>query len=66
MLDSDPDSINHCKRLTEMLFQNATVNEMWDDFGIVASLIVCILYLSCRNTDQLCLFLAIYKRLPLR
>ena len=50
MLDSDPDSINRCKQLTEMLFQNATVNEMWDDFGIVASLIVCILYLSCRNT----------------
>ena len=60
-LDSDPDSINRCKQLTEMLFQKATADEMWDDFGIVASLIVRILCLNSGDTDQPCLFLAIYE-----
>lgn len=44
-LDSDPEALNHCQRLTETLFQNATLTEMWDEFGIVGNLVVCALNL---------------------
>ncbi|KAF8431063.1 hypothetical protein L210DRAFT_3614552 [Boletus edulis BED1] len=38
-LDSDPDTLNRCQRLTETLFQYATLDQMWHEFGIVGNLV---------------------------
>ncbi|KAI9566660.1 hypothetical protein HD554DRAFT_2040198 [Boletus coccyginus] len=38
-LDSDPDTINRCRRLTETLFQNALLDQMWNEFGMVGDLV---------------------------
>lgn len=62
-LDSDPDSMRRCQQLTETLFENATLDQMWHEFGIVGNLIVRISDLYFIETTNLFPFLSSHSQM---
>jgi len=64
-LDSDPDTINRCRWLTETLFQNASSDQMWNEFGMVGDLVVCSSISFIRWVSDTNLFFFLSSHLPM-